>query len=359
MQRTGKGSRLTLAITHKPTGYGFMKKWLRVDRVEIVGAPIRRMLIVRFALYVFSLTCMMCAHSWSAENPKHNAKDNAQTVQADLRGTRQSPFVVEMIPSERSYAKTDAEKIQEQAKAYDDRLIAHSTLALAVVTSLLALFTLGLMVYTGKLWGATRKLVEAADTTARQQALDMRESLGIAKQTADATTKSVKEMRANATHELRAYVSVSLQQVPSILSNEPAHGPFAQIIPILQNSGVTPTRQLGLAVEASWLNSELAASGHFFCREDMNIHQSISVQPRSSAVGRPIQIQESQLSNPDPLYVWGIAEYQDIFLRKIRRTEFCFRVGMNNDGSGITLSFTPYGPHNRADEECDDWPSTT
>ena len=218
--------------------------------------------------------------------------------------------------------------------------------AVAVVATVFIAF------FTFTLWRSTNTL---SDEAIKASGIAAR-SADAATKAAEMTEKTVKEMRANARHELRAYVSVSLKQEPSKFSADRNHGLFVQIVPVLHNAGVTPTRLLTLAIEASWLNDALAKSGHFFTPDKMSFDQRISVQPRSSAEARPVEIQERQvLQNRESLYVWGMVRYNDIFL-KYREwgSEFCFRVYAEKKGDVLALSFEPYGIHNRADDECDD-----
>ncbi|HXC65822.1 MAG TPA: hypothetical protein VN638_00300, partial [Nitrospiraceae bacterium] len=66
---------------------------------------------------------------------------------------------------------------------------------LVYITGALVLATSGLIIYTARLWGATKSLAEDAKNTATQQALDTQTSLRISRESADAAKKSVELAR--------------------------------------------------------------------------------------------------------------------------------------------------------------------
>jgi len=104
----------------------------------------------------------------SSEDKPQNGANAAQTAKTDLRGTKESPFIVQTIPSDRTQSKTPEDQEPEKEKAFADKIVAYSTLALAIFPFLLAAFTLGLMIFTYKLWNTTRALV--VDATAASEA---------------------------------------------------------------------------------------------------------------------------------------------------------------------------------------------
>ena len=104
--------------------------------------------------------------------PKQKPEEGTKTEQPVSpyeRGTKDLPVIVEIAPSAPLKVETDHDKEAENEKAYDDWLIARGTVALAVVTSVLAVATIGLMIFTYRLWRATHKLVEGTDDTAKKQ----------------------------------------------------------------------------------------------------------------------------------------------------------------------------------------------
>lgn len=80
----------------------------------------------------------------------------------NLRGTHDSPFVVDILPVPNADKIAERKSEQENEKSTLDGLIAWSTIALAVITFFLALFT-------ACLWASTKKLVTGAEDTAQRQ----------------------------------------------------------------------------------------------------------------------------------------------------------------------------------------------
>ncbi len=112
------------------------------------------MLTVRFFLMttlLFSAGMAEAASNPPATATLYNGKqEQKKETDSDKRGTKDAPLVVEMIPA------------HENEKSFNEELIAYGTLALAIVTALLAWFTF-------RLWRATGKLVVGAENTAERQ----------------------------------------------------------------------------------------------------------------------------------------------------------------------------------------------
>ena len=137
----------------------------------------------------------------SSQKSKAQPKSGNTAAAKDQRGTAQSPFVVQVLPSENAHTKSQSEQRHENEKTATDELIAYATIALAAITFFLAL-------YTAKLWKATVKLGSEAKDTSERQAREMEQSLSIAKASADAATESAKLSRADfaSTHRPRLIV---------------------------------------------------------------------------------------------------------------------------------------------------------
>lgn len=80
----------------------------------------------------------------------------------DLREINESPLVVDIPPAPNTEKLAERKNEQENEKSSLDRLIAWSTVALAVITFFLALFT-------AKLWKSTGDLAKGAEDTAKRQ----------------------------------------------------------------------------------------------------------------------------------------------------------------------------------------------
>lgn len=138
-----------------------------------------------------------------------------------------------------------------QAHSYE-KLIAEGTIALAVVTAVLALGTIVLAFFTYKLWKATNTLATDARDAASAQAAKMEASLKIANKAADAATMgaaateaSVAAMSATAERQLRAYVFPELDgKVEFGAKNETPHFQLR-----IRNSGNTPASTVLVRVQ--------------------------------------------------------------------------------------------------------------
>jgi hypothetical protein len=150
------------------------------------------------------------------QQPQTQSKNAEPAAAKDERGTEQFPIIVKALPSEHTYTKTQSEQQHEEEKATYDRLVAYSTVALAVITFFLAL-------YTAKLWKATVNLGKDAKEAAARQASEMQESLMISKdsavaamKSADAAERTVKTMDRTAENQLRAYVYVEEARITNV-----------------------------------------------------------------------------------------------------------------------------------------------
>jgi hypothetical protein len=95
------------------------------------------------------------------------SKKITNSSNANQRGSATLPLVIEVAPSSELNVKTEGDPRKVDEKATNETVITYSTLALAICTFLLSVFTLGLMLYTARLWGATKTLLKKADDTAK------------------------------------------------------------------------------------------------------------------------------------------------------------------------------------------------
>lgn len=127
---------------------------------------VRRILLIialSFCVYAFAESQPAISTPSKSTNQKQekSAETNQETTK-DLRGTYKSPLVVDVISAPDTNKIAERKSEQEGEKSTLDRLTAFSTVALAVITFFLAL-------YTARLWGATDKLVKGAEETAQRQ----------------------------------------------------------------------------------------------------------------------------------------------------------------------------------------------
>lgn len=98
----------------------------------------------------------------SGKQEKQQSVEPKKDTYSDQRGTEDAPFVVEVIATRISDETAKQQAAHEHEKFFNEKLIAYGTVALAVVTALLALFTF-------RLWKSTGKLVVGAEKTAERQ----------------------------------------------------------------------------------------------------------------------------------------------------------------------------------------------
>ncbi|MBS0164731.1 MAG: hypothetical protein JSR29_01485 [Nitrospira sp.] len=133
------------------------------------------------------LLCLFGGSTYSGgEQPVHPKVKAAETdnhSKAEQYGSKDSPISIQIVPTPEDQAKATNEETHKQQRSSEDRAMMGATILLAIVTTILALFT-------GMLWNATRELAEDAKKTATQQAMDMQRSLIIAQQSAGAAQMS-------------------------------------------------------------------------------------------------------------------------------------------------------------------------
>ena len=120
------------------------------------------------------------APSKASDQPETNPKKHKKTTTTDQRGTESSPVYIKVVPS----LSVEPQTPKETDEHRDDK---SSEWWLVYITGTLVAATIGLMIYTGKLWGATKAMAEDAKQTATRQAAEMKESLRIAEEAANAS----------------------------------------------------------------------------------------------------------------------------------------------------------------------------
>jgi len=96
----------------------------------------------------------------SATKPKADTAQHENNAEPNKRGTKKFPASIEISKS--PVIQTEATDKTEKRRDYSS-----SEWWLVYITGTIAFFTLGLMIYTGKLWGATKTLMERAEQTTK------------------------------------------------------------------------------------------------------------------------------------------------------------------------------------------------
>lgn len=222
-----------------------------------------------------------------------------------------------------------AEQSHEESpwKGVWEALIAIATVALAFITGILAW-------YTYKLWDESSKARVKATEDGLLSRKETRETLGIAKESADTAKATLVASEANAKRQLRAYVNV-FKVFASWHADESDKLRPITITVENKNAGQTPAYRV-----AGWINS-ISSKGEPSCFPQ----PSEGRQPQSVGVQAPGQISHFQATRTlildaeseitiwqrgfESLYVWGEIEYIDAF--NVRQ-ETKFRYVMTREG---------------------------
>jgi len=212
------------------------------------------------------------------EPPKPKASNHKSN--AEQRGSEQSPLFVK-TPGPTTQADRDYETYEKNQKPWNETAIAYATIALGTIT-------LGLAIFTALLWNATRKLVAEGQNTAR--------------------------------HELRAYISCVSGNM-SLIADTALRAEVE-----FRNTGRTPAHNVRLAITGAI--SPASQIPEFVDPEFVPHRQPIAPNAHWT-VGHEFHgltkddIQDV-VSDKKLVYVWGRAEYTDIFTQP-RSLRFRYR----------------------------------
>lgn len=220
------------------------------------------------------------------KNPK-----SQQIIINDKRGTKEIPFVVENLPVEIIYKKSEDDKKNEDEKSMLDRILSYSTLALVIVTAFLAGFTF-------RLWSATVNLVSGAEKTAERQ--------------------------------LRAYVHIADMPIQLTIDNNKIITNCMVYIK-WENAGVTPALDCAMWTNLGYFPFDRPFEIPF--QKDESSPIKMALGPKCKIDSSPINIEAIKLINifdkKARAFIWGYTEYRDIFSKEdapIKHTEVCLEV---------------------------------
>lgn len=232
-----------------------------------------------------------------ADQQKKSKPTNAQDrPNQELQGTKEKPLVVDILPA------PDAEKVakrktdQEEEKSTLDRWLTGATVALAVITFFLAL-------YTARLWEATSKLVAGSERTAAMQ--------------------------------MRAYCTVIVNDG---VFQESGKNIRFEARPRIVNTGNTPAHKVRYRAAAAIL--PIALPDDFtFPLPDTDIGGAVLGPHHHFDIGAVVDnfvldadVESIKRCRENALHIWGTLSYMDIFGEE-RKTKFCHMViWFNIDG---------------------------
>jgi hypothetical protein len=202
------------------------------------------MLTMRILLVILALlfTGIEITHSQEPNQAKANQKPQPQPKQSkqhaqsasDRRGSENDPLFIKVIPpltaEQRSVEHTD----HPNDYTSPEWALVWVTIILAVITAILA-------AYTAKLWGATKALAEDTKRTAERQAVEMKQSLRISEDAADAAMKTADAAVAASMPILSPYITDTTLLHPDPLDSLYHEGQFKSSIKLVFNNyGKTP-----------------------------------------------------------------------------------------------------------------------
>jgi hypothetical protein len=264
----------------------------------------------------------------SGDQSKPAAKDTEQPNNA--AGAQPTP-AQQVVPDERAAAHPKAETKEDRSEFWSAKL----------TDWLLAAFTFALVVFTGLLYRATARLWEAT----REQAELTRTAL-IHTQRAFVFVKEVADSR-------------TTMLLPVRLTGPPVSRTIGWKISLRwENSGATPTKDLITYVSGKTFDKVLPEDFSFEDIPGENSTPGILGPQAVVAMGDmnvPMEIMQEIYEKKTHFYMWGWAEYNDVFDETDRhRTEFCYKIEFTGEPfpEATGMVYRLHHKHNGADKEC-------
>ncbi|GEM_PF-3468615 len=167
-----------------------------------------------------------------------------------------------------------------------------------------------------------------------------------------ATRQMVKETMKSSQNVQRAFVFIKNIDVMVI-----PHQIKTIIIPVWENSGDTPTKKMRNYVNWQYFPTDIPQ--HFDFPDHFGEESTaMIIGPHATIPASPLEIENIYIDNilagQGHLYIWGWAEYNDVFDKTIRhRTEFCNEVLISKMADNkVNFRFRLYRLHNGADGDC-------
>jgi hypothetical protein len=195
----------------------------------------------------------------------------------------------------------------------------------AMFTAMLALFTLGL-IYVG--WRQATWIKRTVDDSNRQHVISNRAFVFL---------ENIEETSATAFRDHHS--AATLVDV--------------KVVPRWKNSGDTPTRNLVIQINSRLIVGDLPKGFEY---DYTGTPFRTMIGPKANEWNSPVEFSnddaDTALNGRGHLYIWGRADYEDIFDGTPKRfTEFCLRAQISSDGREITIRWVSYGNHNRSDAD--------
>jgi hypothetical protein len=127
-----------------------------------------------------------------------------------------------------------------------------------------------------------------------------------------------------------------------------------------ENSGETPTRYLRVRINSAI--RDVVLNDQFAFPDGLGPSIPTLIGPKATIESDQVDVvvadMEAVRDGAKHLYLWGWAEYDDVFIGTPRhRTEFCFKVSVVGDPTNpapnmVSFRWSLHNAHNGADDEC-------
>ena len=287
-----------------------------------------------------------------ASSNQQQEKTGASDGKTD--GDKRDPptVIVNVGTSPPNQLHANGESKREEHGAATEWWIAGATVALAIITGILAYFTFGL-------WSATIELSREAKVTGDGHAEKMERSVGEAVRSASAMEAVAEATRNNAAlmqkmlhKQMRAYLIVEIGV--GVYQDETKR---FDVRPSLTNVGLTPANNMHYWARAAILPFP-SPDGHHFpapigesTRHGMVIGPRQGIQLNAVVDDRipPDDVEVVKRGKGRRVYIWGVVTYTDIFDEIERTTEFCQSIHWVKMPDGSETIYGTYDfNHNKA-----------
>ncbi|MGO8844311.1 MAG: hypothetical protein ACLQFI_02990 [Methylocella sp.] len=335
--------------------------------MDIFGNGNRGMLTIRPAILGLALLLAMMGDS-SGQSRRHGQlpiNQPAQPTAPDQRGTDQMPFTTKILPGENAKEKAEQEereRREKDEKSAVDKRLADQTQRLADETENLAAYTRWLAGFTLLLFIAAVGQVALFVWQLRL----IRESLKDAKVAAEAAETTANIAKDDLLLGQRAYVFVNFLQ-SIVIDPKTKNVVFWRITPTWTNFGSTPTQNMRNHINCKIFSGPIPPNWDFpdMWGEGISTEHKENVVlplgPKSIIHGQAIDIAIQDvhdcIEGKNTIYLWGWAEYNDIFINtKKHITRFCNKLVIGGDPTNAEKSSISYPLHHKyncTDTECD------
>lgn len=324
---------------------------------------------MRIALVMLFLLCGVGAFAESypptptpaktTAQPKTNTGQNKSNPGHDEQATKGYPPIIEIT-------KTPIIQVETTDKTEKHHDYSSSEWWLVYLSFALVLVTLGLAIYTAKLYRATVGLGKDAKSTSDRQATEMAESIAEATRaaaamervashmevSAKASTESVAALKERTAQQMRAYLSVSINSGTFQDRNKNI---LFGVNPTLLNSGNTPAHKITYWARAEILPFPLPEDFQFPPFEDklqssfvLGPHQNIVMNAAVDVFIPDEEVEAIKRGLERRTCIWGIVSYSDVF-GDSHTTKFCHSIYFYPEGGIEKVAGIYASRHNEAD----------